>query len=239
MKDLMLDIKNLNFSYGQKQVLHDINLEIKEGEVLGILGRSGCGKTTIAKLVTKIETGFTGHMMIKEAPMMVFQDSFSSLNKSKKIGFLMEEPLKLRKIKDKKQRYDMVVDMLEKIGLKEEYYHRKPAELSGGERQRICIGIALICDRKFIVLDEPVSALDVTIQWKIMDLLKELKEKFSLTYLFISHDIRAIAAISDRAVVMDYGRIIEEGSAYDILNHPSHEFTKILLDASLLENLEL
>lgn len=231
-------VRKLNFFYKREPVLIDINFEVKEKETVGLVGLSGCGKTTLARVILNMtkEKG-TGEIILKEPnPMMVFQDPYAALNKVKTVGWLLEEPLRNRGIRSKEERKAKVLNMLLDIGLEEEYYHRYPSELSGGERQRVCIGIALIGGSSFIVLDEPTSSLDVTVQNKIIGLLQELKDKHSLTYLFISHDINVVNRICDRVMVMNQGRIVEMGDMEKVFSRPENEFTKALLKASFLED---
>jgi ABC-type glutathione transport system ATPase component len=166
---------------------------------------------------------------------MIFQDPYSSLNPSKTIGWLLEEPLRAAGKLDKKlemtadDRKAAVYEMLKKIGLKEAYYDRKPSQLSGGQRQRVSIGQALITKPGFIVADEPVSALDVTIQAQIMELMQQFQEEMDLSYLFISHDINVVYTMCDRVMVMKDGQIIETGATEEIFNHPKEDYTKLLL----------
>lgn len=231
-----LTVRNLSVYYKKNIVLNNLNFDIFDGEIIGLLGESGCGKTTLAKAILGIDVSYKGDIILKyKNPMMVFQDSLSALNKVKKIGWLLEEPLrcqnKLSKADIRKKAEQMLID----IGLDKSCYDRYPMELSGGQRQRVCLGIALIGGNKFIVLDEATSSLDVTIQQKILKLLKKLKEKHNLTYLFISHDINVIYQICDRVMVMNKGEIIERGDTKQIFLNPESEFTKELIKASLLE----
>jgi peptide/nickel transport system ATP-binding protein len=166
-------------------------------------------------------------------PQMVFQDPYGSLNPVKTVGWILEEPLRVIGVKDKKERRRRVVEMLETVGLNEEHYSRKPSQLSGGQRQRVSIAAALIQGSKLVVLDEPVSALDVTLQAQILQLLVDLKEKLGLSYLFISHDLSVVYQICDRVVVMYHGEIVEEGDVDTVYDGPKHEYTKKLLEASL------
>lgn len=231
-----LIVRNLDVFYKGEQILHDINFEIEEGETLGLVGLSGCGKSTLARTVLRMVKDYKGDIILKDKnPMMVFQDPFSALNKVKKIGWLLEEPLKNQGGFSKQERKEKAIQMLLDIGLKREYYDRYPGELSGGERQRVCIGIALIGGSKLIILDEPTSSLDVTVQNKIISLLQDLKKSRSLTYLFISHDINVVYRLCDRLMVMDKGRIVEMGCMEDVFYKPQHVFTQKLLKASFLE----
>lgn len=232
-----LIVSDLNVFYNKEQVLYNINFDVDLGETVGVVGLSGCGKTTLARAVLNMAKEKTGSIILDEKdPMMVFQDPFSALNKVKKIGWLLEEPLKNQSGLSKKERKEKAMNMLLDIGLKTEYYDRYPSELSGGERQRICIGIALIGGSRFIVLDEPTSSLDVTVQNKIIHLLQELKLSHSLTYLFISHDINVVYRLCDRVLVLDGGRIVEMGEMKQVFFHPTSDFTKKLLKASFLED---
>ena len=231
-----VNIRNLSVYYKKSIVLNNLNFDILDGEIIGLLGASGCGKTTLAKAILGIDVSYKGDIILKyKNPMMVFQDSLSALNKVKKIGWLLEEPLRCQNKMSKTDMREKAEQMLSDIGLDKSYYDRYPMELSGGQRQRVCLGIALIGGNKFIVLDEATSSLDVTIQQKILKLLKRLKEKHNLTYLFISHDINVIYQICDRVMVMNKGEIIEMGDTKKIFLNPESEFTKDLIRASLLE----
>jgi peptide/nickel transport system ATP-binding protein len=233
-----VEMKHLNSYYGRgkdrKQVLRDVSLELREGEVLGIVGESGSGKSTLAKCVLGMVADIDGQLTVRsQRPQMVFQDPYGSLNPVKTVGWILEEPLRVIGVKDKKERRRRVVEMLETVGLGEEHYSRKPSQLSGGQRQRVSIAAALIQGSKLVVLDEPVSALDVTLQAQILQLLVDLKEKLGLSYLFISHDLSVVYQICDRVVVMYHGEIVEEGDVDTVYDGPKHEYTKKLLEASL------
>ncbi len=229
-------IRNLSVYYKKNIILNNIGFDIFDGEVMGMLGASGCGKTSLAKAILGMDVSYKGDIILKyKNPMMVFQDSLSALNKVKKIGWLLEEPLRCQNKMSKSDMRIKAEQMLLDIGLDESYYNRYPIELSGGQRQRVCVGIALIGGSKFIVLDEATSSLDVTVQQRILGLLKKLKKKHNLTYLFISHDINVIYQICDRVMVMNKGKIIEIGDTKDIFLNPKSEFTKDLIRASLLE----
>ena len=236
--EFAVQIRNLNSYYGRgrdrKQVLKNVSLEVREGEVLGIVGESGSGKSTLAKCVLRMVTDIEGELVVNsQRPQMVFQDPYGSLNPAKTIGWILEEPLRVIGVKDKKERRERVMEMLKLVGLSEEHYGRKPSQLSGGQRQRVSIAAALIQGSKLVVLDEPVSALDVTLQAQILQLLVDLKEQLGLSYLFISHDLAVVYQICDRVVVMTGGEIVEEGDVDTVYDHPKHEYTKKLLAASL------
>lgn len=213
----------------KKQVVNGAGFSIYEGEVLGLVGESGCGKTSLSRAILGLNQNYSGQIQhFTERPQMIFQDPYSSLNPAKTIGWLLEEPLRVQKV-GKDDRKQAAMEMLAKIGLDETYYRRKPSELSGGQRQRISIGQALITRPHFVIADEPVSALDVTIQAQIMDLMMNLKEEMGLSYLFISHDINIVYQISDRIMVMKDGTIIEMGETEELFSNPREEYTKILL----------
>jgi len=233
----ILTINALNSYYGRgkkrKQVLKDVSLTLDEGEVLGIVGESGSGKTTLAKCVLGIVTDTQGELKLNSRrPQLVFQDPYGSLNPAKTVGWILEEPLRAAGVRDKAERRRRGLEQLELVGLEAEHYDRKPSQLSGGQRQRVSIAAALIQGSKLVVLDEPVSALDVTLQAQILQLLVDLKERFGLSYLFISHDLAVVYQLCDRVCVMYRGEIVEEGDVDTVYDHPKHDYTKKLLAAS-------
>lgn len=233
----ILEVKHVSASYKdekeEKQVLKDISLEVREDEILGLVGESGCGKSTLSKVIlgfVKPDAGEICHYT--KMPQMIFQDPFSSLNPSKRISWILEEPLRMQKI-PKEERKQKVLEMAEKVGLSPEHLKRYPRELSGGQRQRVSIAAALIQGAKFIIADEPVSALDVTIQRQIMELIVQLQEEMRLSVLFISHDLNVIYQMCDRVLVMKDGQILEEGETEELFENPKTEYTKELLLAAL------
>ena len=234
----IVSMKNLSSYYGKGKsrlrYLKNINLTIGEGEVLGLVGESGSGKSTLAKCLLGLVTDIEGELVVKAVrPQMVFQDPFGSLNPVKTVGWILEEPLRAMGIRDKAERRRRALEMLQRVSLSEEHYDRRPAQLSGGQRQRVAIAAALIQGSKLIVLDEPVSALDVTLQAQILQLLVDLKEQLGLSYLFISHDLSVVYQICDRVAVLYHGELVEQGQVDEVYDNPQHPYTKKLLEASL------
>lgn len=220
-------------------VVHGAEFEIYPGESMGLVGESGCGKTSLSKAILGMNKNIEGQVVHHSLrPQMIFQDPYSSLNPTKTIGWLLQEPLRAAAALDKSKamtKADMetaAYDMLHRVGMKDKYFDRKPSQLSGGQRQRISIAQALITQPGFIVADEPVSALDVTIQAQIMELMQKLQEEMQLAYLFISHDINVVYKMCDRIMVMKEGRIVEIGETKEMFNHPREEYTKQLLSES-------
>ena len=213
--------------------LKDVSFSMKKGEVLALAGESGCGKSTLAKVILglkKADSGTVEHF--GNRPQMVFQDPYSSLNPAKRIGWILEEPLKNRGGFSAQERHSRAVDMLKRVGLDEKIADRYPNQLSGGQRQRVCIGAALMAEPGFLVADEAVSALDVTVQAQILELLEKLKKEMGLSILFISHDMRVIYQISDRVMIMQGGRIVESGRVEEVYEGPKAPYTKELLEAA-------
>ena len=234
----IVSMKNLSSYYGKGKsrlrYLKNINLTIGEGEVLGLVGESGSGKSTLAKCLLGLVTDIEGELVVNAVrPQMVFQDPFGSLNPVKTVGWILEEPLRAMGIRDKAERRRRALEMLQRVSLGEEHYDRRPAQLSGGQRQRVAIAAALIQGSRLIVLDEPVSALDVTLQAQILQLLVDLKEQLGLSYLFISHDLSVVYQICDRVAVMYRGEIVETGDVDTVYDAPQHPYTQKLLEASL------
>ena len=238
---ILLSVKDLNVYYkagsnslfGAKKrrlIVRNASFDIREGESLGLVGESGSGKTTLCKAILGLNPLVEGEIKCSVLrPQMIFQDPYSSLNPSKTIGWLMSEPLYAAGMKDRKERDKKVFEMLEMVGLPADYYTRKPDELSGGQRQRVSIGQALITRPGLVVCDEPVSALDVTIQAQIMELMRRLQRELKLSYLFISHDINVVYHMCDRIMVMHDGEIVEIGDTQEVFDNPRDEYTKILL----------
>lgn len=236
MKNI-LEVRHVSAAYTDekqgRQVLKDISLEVKENEILGLVGESGCGKSTLSKVILGFLKPSQGEIHHEtQNPQMIFQDPASSLNPSKKISWILEEPLRMQKI-PKEERRKQVLEMAERIGLSQEQLKRYPRELSGGQRQRVSIAAALIQGSKFIIADEPVSALDVTIQRQIMELMVKLQEEMQLSILFISHDLNVVYQMCDRLLIMKDGKILEEGKTEELFQHPKESYTKQLLDTIL------
>lgn len=223
----------------QHCVVEGASFDIYKGESLGLVGESGCGKTSLSKAILGMNPLISGEIKLETIrPQMIFQDPYSSLNPTKTIGWLLEEPLRaVGKLDESlamtaEDRRAAAYDMLHKVGLEDKYFGRKPSQLSGGQRQRISIGQALITGPGLIVADEPVSALDVTIQTQIMELMQKLQEEMQLSYLFISHDINVVYKMCDRIMVMKEGKIVEIGGTEEIFSNPRQEYTKTLLKNS-------
>jgi ABC-type oligopeptide transport system ATPase subunit len=225
---------------GMLKALDEVSFSVAEFTTLGIVGESGSGKTTLAKIILDLIPATTGEIFFSEDfirnfrkdTQIIFQNPYNSLNPKMRIFDIICEPMIIHKIVDRKHIRDKVVNLLETVGLSGDILTRYPHEFSGGQRQRICIARALASEPKFIVLDEPISSLDLTVQAKLLDLFIELKQKFNLTYIFISHNLGVIKYISDAVIVMQNGRIIERGKVGDIFNQPSEQYTKKLLEAA-------
>ena len=232
-------VKKGLFSSGAKHsaYVHEVSFDIYNNEIFGIVGESGCGKSTLVKAIVGINKDITGTLEINdERPQMVFQDPYSSLNPAKKIGWIMQEPLKLKGVKDKAEREKLVNEMLNEIGLDESYAERGISELSGGQRQRISIGLALMRGDRFIIADEPVSALDVTVQSQILRLLLKLHAERDLTYIFISHDLNVVRHMCNRIMVMYLGRIVELADVNELYTNARHPYTRFLFDSVIGED---
>lgn len=212
-----------------------VSFDVFEGEIVGLVGESGCGKSTLAKAVLSINKDIEGSIVHYTAnPQMIFQDPYGSLNPAKTVGWILQEPLRIQGGYDREQMEEKALEMLEMVGLSENLYTRKPGELSGGQRQRVCIALSLMRNPKFIIADEPVSALDVTVQSQIIKLLIKLNKELGITILFISHDLKVVYEICDRVLVMKDGIIVEEGTDKEIYESPREDYTKLLLKSAEL-----
>ena len=242
----ILEIENLSCSYdGKKDVIKNCNLKIEKGIICAIVGESGSGKSTIAKIILRLWKETSGTISLhgneiqsfsdlSKEIQLVFQDPFSSLNPKHTIGKAISEVFQISKenlkSKDIKQKS---IELIKTVGLSDNDYQKYPHEFSGGQRQRICIAKALAKEPKFIVLDEAVSALDVSIQAKILNLLNQLKSEKDLTYLLISHDMNVVSYFCNKLVVLKNGKIIESGDTEELIKNPKSEYTKTLLESSL------
>ncbi|MBR5437378.1 MAG: ATP-binding cassette domain-containing protein [Clostridia bacterium] len=228
------------------KAVDDVSFSIKRGETLGLVGESGCGKTTVGRTILNLykptagEIKFDGKVIktksdlneFRKKATMVFQDPYSSLNPRMTVSDIIGEPLDVHKLyKDKKEREERILELMSHVGLNSEHASRYAHEFSGGQRQRIGIARALAVNPEFIVCDEPVSALDVSIQAQVINMFGELQDKLGLTYLFIAHDLLVVRHISDRIAVMYLGRMVELADAAEIYDHPLHPYSKSLLSA--------
>ncbi|MBS7706143.1 ABC transporter ATP-binding protein [Chelatococcus asaccharovorans] len=248
----VLEVRNLVTSYDlagtELRAVDDVSLIIRQGETLGLVGESGCGKSTLSKTIMRLVPATSGQLLfmgrditrlegrglqsLRANMQMIFQDPFGSLNPRHTVGGILDIPLRLHGIADKAERRNRIAEVIEKVGLPAHSVLRYPHEFSGGQRQRIGIARALILRPSLVICDEPVSALDVSVQSQILNLLAQLKEQFQLSYLFISHDLAVVQYISDRVMVMQSGRFVEEGSYRDILRNPRHSYTRTLIAAA-------
>lgn len=261
-----ISIKNLKVLYKSKQGLlgkentvyavNGVSLDVNAGEIIAVAGESGCGKSTLAKAIIGLEPANSGEILFdgknvfnmnkaeladfRKAVQMVFQNPYASLNPKMKIEDILAEPLKINTDLSIKEIREKISDIVSKVGLDKSCLELYPHEFSGGQRQRIAIARALILNPKFILADEPVSALDVSIQAQIINLLKSLKEDYNLTLLFISHDLSVIKYLADKVAIMYLGEIVELGTRDEIFYNPAHPYTKALISAvpQISENIE-
>ena len=252
-ENVLLDIRNLKkyFKVGKKAILtavDGVSFQIKKGETLGLVGESGCGKTTCGKTIIGLYPATSGQVLyngkdvhalrgkekkaFSKDVQIIFQDPYASLNPRMTVGEIIKEPMVIHNIYNTDaEREARVVELLKIVGLKPDHIRRYPSEFSGGQRQRIGIARALAVNPEFIVCDEPVSALDVSIQAQVINMFDELQEKLGLTYLFIAHDLLVVRHISDRIAVMYLGKLVEIADSDEIYDHPLHPYTKALISA--------
>jgi len=248
----LLSVDDLVVEYivGNKIVhaVSGVSFDIARGETLGLVGESGCGKSTLGRAVLQLRRAVSGHVLfdgedltamqgealrkIRRRVQLIFQDPIASLNPRRRIGDIIAEPLIIAGIKDAREREERVANVLNAVGLDQALVMgRLPHEFSGGQCQRICIARALVLNPDFIICDEPVSALDVSIRAQILNLLEEMKARFGLTLLFIAHDLAVVKAVSDRVAVMYLGRLCEVGPSEQLFAHPAHPYTALLIEA--------
>jgi dipeptide transport system ATP-binding protein len=258
MSDIVLEARGLKrdyqlggglFSAGRTiHAVKGVSFEVARGKTLAIVGESGCGKSTLARMVTMIESVTGGELLIEGAkvdirrdPMtpelrrkvqIVFQNPYGSLNPRQKIGDVLGEPLLINTGIPKSEREDRAREMLKKVGLQPEHFNRYPHMFSGGQRQRIAIARALMLNPTLLVLDEPVSALDLSVQAQVLNLLADLQDEFNLTYVFISHDLSVVKYIADEVMVMYFGEAVEYGTRDAVFENPQHDYTKTLFAAT-------
>lgn len=258
-RNKILELQNVQTWFPSKKTLFgkvldytkavdDVSFDVYEGETLGLVGESGCGKTTLGRTILKLTEAHSGKIFYKREDLLrmkesdfrehrkhlqiIFQDPYSSLNPRITVGNAIMEPMNVHNIfNSNKMRRDRVYDLLKKVNLEEKHFNRYPHEFSGGQRQRICIARALGLNPQFIICDESVSALDVSVQAQVLNLLNELKQEFKFTYIFISHDLSVVKFMSDRMVVMQKGKVEEMGDADEIYNNPQSEYTKKLISS--------
>jgi oligopeptide transport system ATP-binding protein len=256
---ILVEVKNLKkffpirsrfFSHQKSyvQAVVGVDLSIPTGETLGLVGESGCGKSTLGRLILRLEEPSDGQIFfegrnilrytseemrqLRRQMQIIFQDPYSSLNPRKTVGSIIEEPLVIHRIGNSEERKERVLQLIDVVGLRPEHINRYPHEFSGGQRQRIGIARALALNPKLIIADEPVSALDVSIQAQVLNLLQDLQNEFHLTYLFIAHDLSVVEHISDWVAVMHLGRIAELARSEDLYRNPKHPYTQALLSAN-------
>lgn len=225
---------------GAIAALNNISFQAEEFKTLGIIGESGCGKTTLAKIILKLILPTSGEIVFDKTKItnfrkdvqIIFQNPYNSLNPKMRIYDLVAEPIIIHKLMPVQGVKTRVVELLEMVGLEESVLRRLPIEFSGGQRQRICIARALASEPKFIVLDEPISSLDLTIQAQMLELFLSIKKELNLTYIFISHNLAVIRHIADSVIVMRNGEIVEQGACAKIFHNPSDDYTKLLLAAA-------
>ncbi len=256
--DVILEVRNLRKSFPIKKTItgkvtqelvavDNVSFTLNRGETLGIVGESGCGKTTLGRTILKLHPSNGGEIIfngeditnlkssqmrdIRRKMQIIFQDPYSSLPPRSTVGGILSEPVEVHNIVPKSEIKDYVLDLMDKCGLRDYYYERYPHEFSGGQRQRICIARALSVNPELVICDEPVSALDVSIQAQIINLLKQLQQDLNLTYVFISHDLSVVKFISDKIGVMYLGSMVEFGTKEDIFSKPLHPYTEALFSA--------
>ena len=251
MSKHLIDFIGISKSYDSNLVLDDLNLYIRENEFLTLLGPSGCGKTTTGRAMLRLyePTGgkftfgdevvfdvenkkYADMLPLRKRMQIVFQDPYASLDPRMTVGDIVGEAIDVHKLAaNKQERYEKIIHMLERVGLNSEHANRYPHEFSGGQRQRVGIARALAVDPEFIVCDEPISALDVSIQAQVINMFEDLQEQMGLTYLFIAHDLSAVKHISNRIGVMYLGTMVELADSYELIEHPLHPYTKSLISA--------
>lgn len=250
VRDLKRDYVTSGGLFRPAKVVHavkGVNFTLEKGKTLAVVGESGCGKSTLARMITLIDPPTSGDILIdgkkvearhgvtremRQKVQIVFQNPYGSLNPRQKIGEVLAEPLLLNTDMPIAERRDRALQMLIKVGLGPEHFNRYPHMFSGGQRQRIAIARALMLNPSFLVLDEPVSALDLSVQAQILNLLKDLQDEFSLTYVFISHDLSVVRYIADEVMVMYFGDVVEHGSRDQVFGAPHHDYTKTLFAAT-------
>ena len=250
VRDLKRDYVTAGGLFRPAKVVHavkGVNFKLAKGKTLAVVGESGCGKSTLARMITLIDQQTSGDILIdgekvdkshgvtramRQKVQIVFQNPYGSLNPRQKIGEVLAEPLLLNTDMSNDERRQKAMQMLLKVGLGPEHFNRYPHMFSGGQRQRIAIARALMLNPSFLVLDEPVSALDLSVQAQILNLLKDLQDEFGLTYVFISHDLSVVRYIADEVMVMYFGDVVEHGSRDDVFSNPQHEYTRTLFAAT-------